>query len=54
MIFISWHSIVLSAGNWDLGDAHSSTVLPGIPFFTGTKSLYHSPLVFSPILEERG
>lgn len=33
MILISWHSTVLTAGNWDLGDPHSSTVLPSIIFF---------------------
>lgn len=30
VIFISWLSVVLNAGNWDLGDTHSNTVLPGI------------------------
>lgn len=27
VIFISWLSVALNAGNWDLGDTHSNTVL---------------------------
>lgn len=53
MIFISWHSLVLNAGN-GIWETHILARFYLGLFLHWNKLLYHPPSVFSPALEKRG